>query len=98
MRHHFRHSQAMFNKGSLFYSHCGLYSGKIWKVLEFARGFPKKLTIVPQLSSAEHKSMNEEEYYLIPIDNQHQTAPDRKVCVYLICNFEIKFGFNLCPR
>jgi hypothetical protein len=24
--------------------------------------------------------------------------PDRKVGVYLICNFEIKFGFNLCPR
>jgi hypothetical protein len=24
MRHHFRHPQAMFNKGSLFYSHCGL--------------------------------------------------------------------------
>jgi hypothetical protein len=23
MRHHFRHPQAMFNKGSLFYSHCG---------------------------------------------------------------------------
>jgi hypothetical protein len=22
MRHHFRHPQAMFNKGSLFYSHC----------------------------------------------------------------------------
>jgi hypothetical protein len=24
MRHHFRHPQAMFNKGSLFYSHCVL--------------------------------------------------------------------------
>jgi hypothetical protein len=23
MRHHFRHPQAMLNKGSLFYSHCG---------------------------------------------------------------------------
>jgi hypothetical protein len=23
MRHHIRHPQAMFNKGSLFYSHCG---------------------------------------------------------------------------
>jgi hypothetical protein len=22
MRHHFRHPQAMFNKGSLFYNHC----------------------------------------------------------------------------
>jgi hypothetical protein len=25
MRHHFRYPQAMFNKGSLFYCHCGLY-------------------------------------------------------------------------
>jgi hypothetical protein len=24
MRHHFRHPQAMFNKGSLFYSHCAV--------------------------------------------------------------------------
>jgi hypothetical protein len=24
MRHHFRRQQAMFNKGSLFYSHCAL--------------------------------------------------------------------------
>jgi hypothetical protein len=28
MRHHFRHPQAMFNKGSLFYSHCGQGQGK----------------------------------------------------------------------
>jgi hypothetical protein len=26
MRHHFRHPQAMFNKGSLFYSHCGRHA------------------------------------------------------------------------
>jgi hypothetical protein len=25
MRHHFRHPQAMFNKGSLFYSHCAYF-------------------------------------------------------------------------
>jgi hypothetical protein len=27
----------------------------------------------------------------------HKVTPDRKVGVYLIRNFEIKFGFNLCP-
>jgi hypothetical protein len=27
MRHHFRHPQAMYHKGSLFYSHCGWMAG-----------------------------------------------------------------------
>jgi hypothetical protein len=27
MRHHFRHPQAMYHKGSLFYSHCAFQVG-----------------------------------------------------------------------
>jgi hypothetical protein len=33
-----------------------------------------------------------------PHNNVILAVPDRKVGVYLIWNFEIKFGFILCPR
>jgi hypothetical protein len=44
MRRHFRHPQAMFNMGSLFYSHCGSYgkfedfAGCLAPALEVAGG------------------------------------------------------------
>jgi hypothetical protein len=56
MRHHFRRPQAMFNKGSLFYSHCGAeyYWYGVKNALIGKKGFfwpmakkPKKVTAAP---------------------------------------------------
>jgi hypothetical protein len=44
MRHHFRHPQAMFNKVSLFYSHCDTFHHALGvKKRHLKKHFDKKL-------------------------------------------------------
>jgi hypothetical protein len=48
MRHHFRRPQAMFNKGSLFYRHCGEIIPR--HTLQRIEKNIEKLTFVPRIA------------------------------------------------